>query len=389
MTQTPTPSLACRLLLTLGAALVPVSLAQAQQPPQGGFRAPPPQQFANQPASQTQIANVQQPTTYPMGNFNSNPYLYGGGYGYGGYGGYGGGYYPGQVGGALQGVAAVTSANANYQGTIQNARLQQSYANQSKLDYRRKAIEEWQYEKQFELSPEDIKAKEDAQALRRARSDPPNVEIWAGTSINVIVRSVQRMQLGGLRGPQVPLDSNVTRHVNLTDGTTGGNVGLIRDGKPPIWPLVLKTKDFEEDRKKIDKLTQTAVQQARSGRVGDDTLFSLIDASNKLRDKIDAAVMTLTPTAWVQASRFANELKGTIKALQDPNVAKQFNGQWSVQASNVGELVDQLTRQGLKIAPAAPGDEPYYTSLFNSLISYDMGLNQLVARGPSGGPAMR
>ncbi len=162
--------------LALGLVLFTLLPAQAQPgqlpPPQslpGAFRMPgQQQQLANQPVAQTQVASPQ-PTTYPMGNFNYNPGLYGG------YGmpGYYGGYYPGQVGGALQGVAAVTSANANYYGQIQNARLQKSYANQSALDYRRKALEEWKYEQSMKLSPEDIKAAENAQALRRPANPPP------------------------------------------------------------------------------------------------------------------------------------------------------------------------------------------------------------------------
>jgi len=49
-----------------------------------------------------------------------------------------------------------------------------------------------------------------------------------------------------------------------------------------------------------------------------------------------------------------------IQALQDPNVSRQFNGTWSPRGNNVAELADQMTKQGLKLAPAAPGDEPSY-----------------------------
>lgn len=372
-----------RLLLALAGAVVSVALVQAQQPQPGGFRMPPQQQIASQPAAQTQVTGGQQPTIYPMGNFNYNPYMYGGF----GTPGFFGGYYPGRVGGALQGVAAVTTANAQYQGIIQDARLQQSYANQSHLDYRRKAIQEWQYEQSLKQSPEDIKAQEDAQSLRRARENPTNTEIWSATSLNDLFKSVKVMQAGGLRGPLVPLSPDVVRHINLTDGTTGGSVGLFRDGGGDLpWPLVLKTSQFDEDRKKIDQLALVTVQQARSGRIADQTMFDLIAASDRLRAKIDAAVQTLSPTAWVQASRFANELKSTIKALQDPNVGRMFNGQWVAQGNNVGEVLGNMIQKGLRFAPAAPGDESFYTSFYQSMLSYDMGLNQVAYRGPSGSP---
>jgi hypothetical protein len=385
MTLTHTPVLARRLLLTGALALLLVSLAQAQQAPPGGFRMPTQQQqLANQPGSQTQLSNVQ-PTVYPQGNFNYNPYMYGGM----GYPGFGGIYYPGQVGGALQGVAAVTTANAQYQGTIQDARLQKSYANQAGLDYRKKAIEEWKYEQQFKQTPEDIAAIENAQALRRARENATQTEIWDGSTLNTLLGSIRKMQLGGLRGPMIPLDQQMLRHIHLTDGTTGGNVGLLGNGGELEWPLVLQTRDFADNRKKIDDLCQQAVQQAsRSGKITADTLFALIDAVNALRTKVDGAVTTLAPTPYIQASRYVKELNNTVKALQDPNtVRKQFSGQWMARGNTVSELVSQIIDKGLKFGPAAPGDETFYTSLYNSMLSYDMGLYQVAYAGsPGGGP---
>ncbi len=382
-----------RMLLTLAGTSLLASLAQAQLPPNlmqqpqpGAFRLPPPQQqLANQPVNQTQVTQ-QQPTTYPQGNFNYNPWMYGG---YGGGYGYGG-YYPGRVGGALNGVAAVTTANAQYQGIIQDARLQQSYANQSHLDYRKKAIEEWKYEQSLKPTPEDIAAQDQAQALRRARENPSNVEIWSGSILNTLYDSIKKMQLGGLRGPMVPLDPQVLHHINLTDGTTGGSVGLLRDGAQLQWPMALRTATFAPNRQAIEKLAQDSVKQAKMGGVQDQTLFNFIDAVDALKAKVDGSVNTMAPTPYIQACRYVNELKDTLKALQDPNtVRKQFSGQWTAQGNTVNELVDQLTRQGLKFAPVNPGEETYYTSLYNSLLSYDMGLYQLAYRGPAGGGQVR
>lgn len=383
MKATPALFLARHMLLTVALGLLAGTVGKAQQQPGGGFRMPTPQQqLMNQPAAQTQLAN-QQPTTYPSGNFNSNPYLYGG------YGapGFFGGYYPGQVGGALQGVAAVTTANANYQGTIQDARLQQSYANQSHLDYRKKAIDEWKYEQSMKQTPEDIAAQENAQFLRRARENPTQTEIWDGSTLNTLYNSIKKMQLGGLRGPMVPLDPAVVQHVNLTDGTTGGNVGVLRDGGQLQWPMALRTKDFEANRNKIDKLAKESVQQAQLGRIKDDTLFAFIEAVNDLRARVDASVNSMAPTPFIQASRYVNELKDTLKVLQNPDaVRKQFGGQWAARGNTVNELVDQMTAKGLKFGPVASGSESYYTSLYNSMLSYDMGLYQVAYRSPGGGP---
>jgi hypothetical protein len=39
-----------------------------------------------------------------------------------------------------------------------------------------------------------------------------------------------------------------------------------------------------------------------------------------------------------------------------------------------------MTGRGLTFAPAAPGDEPYYTALHAMMVGYDFGLRQLAAR---------
>jgi hypothetical protein len=355
-------------VLTLAA----LAIAQPPPPPPlDAFRMP--QQVVNQPTAQTQVAAVPPPPTF---NFSSNPYLYGSGYG----AGYGGGYYPGRAGGFLNGVAAVTTANAQSYGTIQEARIVQQQANQSQLDTRRKILNEWQYEQSLRPNPEDVRIQEQAQALRRARNDPPRVEIWSGTAINSLFKAIQKGQEGGLRGPLVPLDPEMLRHINLTSGTTQGGVGLFRDGGKLQWPLVLKSQDYEAERKKMDTLAPLAVQQAMSGQVADETLEGLGDVVASLRTKVDAAARDMAPNKWVTANRYVKELDTTVKALQDPNVSKQFNGTWSARGTNVASLVDQLTQQGLKFAPAAPGDEPSYTVLYNALVTYDMGLAQLAYR---------
>ena len=344
------------------------ALAVAQPPPDA-FRVP--QQFVNQPTAQTQVAAVPPPPNF---NFNSNPYMYGPGYGYG----YG--YYPGRAGGYLNGVAAVTTANANALGTVQQARIVQQQANQSQLDTRRRILNEWQYEQSLRPNPEDVRLQEQAQALRRARNDPPRVEIWSGTALNSLFKAIQKGQQSGLRGPLVPLDPDMLRHINLTSGTTQGGVGLFRDGGMLQWPLVLKSSDYEADRKKMDTLAPLAVQQAMSGRVADETLEGLGDVVASLRAKVDAAAKEMAPNKWVTANRFVKELDTTVKALQDPNISKQFNGTWSARGTNVAALIDQLNQQGLKFAPAAPGDEPSYTVLYNALVTYDMALGQLAYR---------
>jgi hypothetical protein len=282
-------------------------------------------------------------------------------------------------------VAAVTNANAQYQQTIQQARITQQQANQAAYDTRHRALQEWQYEQSLRPRQNDLLEQEQMAALRNARGLASNTEIWSGQTGNTLVRNIQRMQGGGLRGPLVPLDEDLLRHVNLTTGTTTAGPGLFRDGGKLQWPLVLRKRQFADEKAKITELAPLCVKQAMTGEIADGTLVDLTAAVDTLRLKVDAAINDLTPTEYVQASRYVKELKNTVQSMQDPNVVNQFNGKYAPQGGNVAQLVEQMTRQGLKFAPANPGDEPSYTALYQALLSYDMGLTQLVSRYPSDG----
>ncbi|HEV3263467.1 MAG TPA: hypothetical protein VG013_41915, partial [Gemmataceae bacterium] len=66
------------------------------------------------------------------------------------------------------------------------------------------------------------------------------------------------------------------------------------------------------------------------------------------------------------------------------NISNYVTGKWSAQGRTVGELCWNLTRSGLQFAPANRGDEPYYTSLYRSMVDYVVGLPGMVPPPPSG-----
>jgi hypothetical protein len=166
------------------------------------------------------------------------------------------------------------------------------------------------------------------------------------------------------------------QHVNLTTGNTYGGVGLLRDGGKLTWPAELRKPDFDMERKKIEEETQKAVKQAYAGPVDVGLLDSLGSSLKDLQADIDARSDSLSPTQFIQASRYVRELKSSYQVLQQSDVAKFFKPNWTPQGSTVADLVKQMTQQGLRFAPATSGDEPYYTSLHRSLVDYDIGLAQ-------------
>lgn len=281
--------------------------------------------------------------------------------------------------GYMNGAANVTTANAQYQMTIQQAKLAREEARRSALKTRRATIEERQYELSIQPTAEDLRQKDLRYNLQRARHNPPKTEIWSGGALNDLLRAIQDGQSHGLTGPEVPMPSDVLKHINLTTGTTYAGVGLLKDDGKLSWPAVLRKSTFDQERKKIDEQFQLAVKQAHSGEV-DVNLLDDIDKSLKyLQKHIDAQVEVLSPSQFIGASRYSRELKSAYQVLQQSDVAKYFQSNRTPQGATVGDLVKQMTREGLRFGPAASGDESSYTVMHRLLVDYDVGIAQLSA----------
>jgi hypothetical protein len=284
--------------------------------------------------------------------------------------------------GYLNGAANVTTANAQYQLTIQQAKLAREEARRSALRTRRAAIEERQYELSLLPDAEKIRQDQMMRSLERSRNNPPLTEIWAATALNDLLRDIQGAHTRGISGPEVSLSPEVLRHINTTTGTTYGGIGLLREGGKLTWPAVLRQTTFETERKQLDELLPQAVTQAQSGEVSAETLGQLNTAAKELERAIDARATDLSSTEYIQAARYLRELKESLRVLQQSDVAKYFQSGRTPQGATVADLVRQMTKEGLRFAPAVSGDQAYYTALHRSLVEYDYGLAQLRATAP-------
>jgi len=308
-----------------------------------------------------------------------------GGYGGLGYGGYGWGtqWMQNPYEGYLNGAASVTTANAQYQQTIQQAKLTREEARRSALQTRRATIEERLYELSLQPDPEKIRQEQMMKSLQRSRNNPPLVEIWSGTALNDLLRDIQSSHTSGLPGSrEVPLSPEVLKHINVTTGTTYGGVGLLRGDGKLTWPYSLQQSIFEDQRKRLDELLPKAVEEARAGPVSAPLLNNIRSTQQQLGRVLDAHVSDLTPSEFTEASRYLRELNSSVRVLQQSDVSKYFRPAWTPKGATVGELVQQMTREGLRFAPAVSGDESYYTSLHRALVDYDMGVAQLTTMNP-------
>jgi hypothetical protein len=345
------------------------------------------------PAARTQAAaNAGPPAAANTGTNNTfryNPFQVGSGGGSGGPGGYG---YPGYgygyglsgpgtnpYYGYLAGAAEVTNANAQYQLTTQQARIVKEQSRQAQIETRRKTFDEMQYEQANTPTAEDLRDQERATNLRRSRNDPPSVEIWSGQVLNNLLADIQKTQATqGVWGPAIPLDPDTLRKINVTTGTTRGEVAMLKGGGPLDWPLALKKDLFDKERQKIDQLVPQAVRSTASGAANDKALDELLEATKALKKRVgEAGKGELSCNDYVKAMRYTNQLYEAVRILPEQGAANYLNGQWQARGNTVGDLVNDMTRNGLKFAPATDGGENAYTSLYHYILAYNSALGRM------------
>jgi hypothetical protein len=283
--------------------------------------------------------------------------------------------------GYLEGAASVTNAQGQYLQQVQQARLMQSQADQSKLDLQRRINDERRYETEMTYQTNVRNRERDrANLLERSRSDAPGPEVWSGDALNTLLANIQQVQgQTGLRGPALPLDPGVLAHVNVMRPGDAAGVGVFR-GDRLQWPFVLQDRRFAAERKRVDELVPQAVRYVAAGEPDAQRLRELLDAAAALKGRVEGLVRELTPTEYVQAMRFANQLERDARTLTRPGAENFFSGKWQARGGTVGELVDNMTREGLRFAPASAGQEGFYTTLHQQLAAYDINLAGLARR---------
>ncbi len=282
--------------------------------------------------------------------------------------------------GYLHGGADVIRAQSEYLIGEQQAALTKEQVRQSKVDTRRRQFDEFHYERANTPTVEEERELARMQQVQRSRNNPPVTEIYSAKALNDLLVDLQKSAAPAFAGPMIPLNAAQLKQINVTSGTTAGNIGPLKSGGALQWPYELTGKEFATQREVIDRRLPQAVQQAMSGRVESDILRALTDAVDTLQRDLKAQVTKITPNDYISAKRYLNELDEAFKKLRDPNVANYYNGAYAAQGNTISELLQYMTSQGLRFAPANRGSEPAYLSLHRSLATFDTSLVQLTTR---------
>ncbi len=295
--------------------------------------------------------------------------------------GYGPVQYNGVAGGYLSGGADVINAQGNFLVQKQQANLTTEQVKQARIDTRRKTFDNWMYEREMTPTLEDDRERARMEQYRRSRNDPPLTEIWSGKALNDLLLPLQRSI--GVPGPNIPLDPEMLRQINVTSGQGNASVGLLRDGGKLTWPVALQDPAFAAERAKIEQAIPQAMQQAVSGSPPAQLLGDIAKATDSLGNNLRQRVAEIDANEFIAARRYLNELNDSMRLLREANAAKYLTGQFSAQGRNVTELVFNMTKQGLRFAPATRGDQEAYTALHSAMVLYDETVHQFVARQPS------
>lgn len=298
------------------------------------------------------------------GYFPYNPYYYGGDP----YGGY------------LSGTADVINAQGQYLINNQQAYLLREKVRTAQIENKRRTFDEYLYERANLPSLNEQREKSKEEEIRRSLNTAPLTEVWAGKSLNDILANLQDLRNKGYDGPNVPLNPDTLKQINVTTGAGSGNAGLLKDVGSLNWPIGLQNLSGSEPlRKQIDALLVEATKQAAGGRVDAGTVTELERAINRLRNDLVGQVGNFGFQAYTEAKRYLRELDDAVALLKRPDAAQYLSGKFSAQGRTVKELVEYMTAHGLKFAPAVSGQESAYSSLQNALVSYDIGASAHLA----------
>ena len=283
------------------------------------------------------------------------------------------------AGSYLQGASSVISAQGQFLIDKRQGDIVREQAEQAKLDTRRKAIEQWQFEQSIQPSVADIRAKQAFENLQQMRGTPADAQIWSGEALNAMLRNIQQLPPQRSRKPSIPLDPEMVARINVTDGTTSGSLGQLGKTERTQWPFALRAPEFKDGREQIDRLMGEAKGQARNGDAQFETVRDIQRSVERMQEELKNQIKEMTPNDYIQSLRFLRELGSTARALGESNAADLVSGKWQPEASTVDQLIAAMTKRGVHFAPARKGDEAAYTSLYHSLRAFDMQTSELVA----------
>jgi hypothetical protein len=227
----------------------------------------------------------------------------------------------------------------------------------------------------------ELREEQRSLTLAHARDNPPATEVYAADPLNVLLADLQKLQEQGTPIPAVSLSGDVLAHINVASEAHAPTAGLLRAGGALRWPLVWHDSLLWEPsgalRESVEGLLRQAVAQAKNGPVDADLLVKLHDGAEQLDRLLSDNVKQLTPSTFIGARRYLQELEASLKVLERDDVSRYVDGSLALDSrrlKTVADVVGFMRTMNLKFTPAVGGDESAYLALHRALVSCDTGV---------------
>ncbi len=290
-------------------------------------------------------------TNFPSNNYN--PYAYG---------------YSDPAGGYLRGQADLIASGGQFRVNVQKANLLQEQLNQMRIDTKRRAFDEFMYERANTPSPQEERERRAKEELRYQLVNPSNNEVYSGITLNTILDQLQQMQARGQKTPDVKISEDILKQVNVTTGR-GNNPALLKNDGRLSFPIGLSGAPYDTLRKNIQANLERAVNEvSTNNKVTFGVLKDLSAEVDQLDEQTTRSISDMGTTRYIEARSYIRLLRDSINALSQPDAANFVNGKYPASGRTVGELVKNMI--GKQFAPAAPGEERAYHELYQALRNY-------------------
>jgi hypothetical protein len=270
----------------------------------------------------------------------------------------------------MMGAAALMDASGKLMVSTQEALKLREEVRSAQLDTRRKRLEQWIWERENLPTPEDERRRLMQESLRRSRYNPPLTEVWSAHALNDLLKDLAMVEDLAAQG-STPLDPEVLEKLNLTNGKGGGNLGFLKSDLK-YRPQMLRYEPLAKDTNRLVSLLSKAAEEAAAKQPDRDVLADLIRLHRQLRERLaqqvrSAANGEFTPSMYIDAKTYLDQIQDVIKVLQGPDAARHFSHRYYPKAKTVGELVTYMKANGLQFAPATNGSEDAYTAVHQAL----------------------
>jgi len=277
--------------------------------------------------------------------------------------------------GYLKGTAEVIDSQGQYLKNVEDAYLLREKVKAAQLDNRRKTYEQWLWERDKLPTLNQERERAQQEEVRRSQTNPPVTEVWSGHSLNVVLAHLQELLARGADGPEIRLDPDILKQINVISKKNLEAPALLREAGKVHWPAGLENltpaAQSRELRTQIDALLVEGKRQALLGKVDAGLLRELDRGIDKLKQLLAAKVDAYSFADYVEAKRVLRQLDDAAAVLREADAGDYLNGRYAARGANVKELLDYMTKTGIRFAPAASGQESAYNALHQALLQYD------------------